>query len=266
MRDLSVRMNAVPLSENRPIQSLGRVLDVLGLFDGERSALSLSEIALLLAWPIPTAHRAVGTLAERGFLARDPETKRFHLGAEIVRLAASLIAGFRLPELARSHLEALTEETGETASLAIIDGAEVLFLASSAGTFRLRVEVRPGLRTPAHCSAIGRCLLAQLEAVDARRRLGREPYEQGTEASAHTWAELSPRLDATRTHGYALSVGEFEVGLLACAVPVAARDGLVAAINVASTTARISPASLVDVAVPRLKAAAAAIGRAQGMP
>ncbi len=253
-------------AENLPVQSLGLFLDVLGLFDGERSELSLSEIALLLEWPVPTAHRAVGMLSERGFLARKPDTKRFHLGAEIVRLSASLIAGFRLPELALTHLEALTEETGETASLAILDGAEVLFLATSAGTFRLRVDVRPGLRTSAHCSAIGRCLLAQLEPDDARRRLGPEPYIEGTTASAHTWAELSPRLAATRAHGYALSVGEFEVGLLACAVPVAARDGLVAAINVASTTARVSPEALVDIVGPRLEAAAAAIGRAQGMP
>nr|MBA3788255.1 helix-turn-helix domain-containing protein [Actinomycetota bacterium] len=54
-------MNTLAISESRPIQSLGRVLDVLGLFDGERSELSLSEIAELLEWPVPTAHRAIGT-------------------------------------------------------------------------------------------------------------------------------------------------------------------------------------------------------------
>jgi DNA-binding IclR family transcriptional regulator len=84
--------------------------------------------------------------------------------------------------------------------------------------------------------------------------------------SAHTWAELAPRLATARAEGYALSVGEYEVGMLACAVPVAARDGLVAAMNVASTTARVSPEALVEVVVPKLKAAAAAIGRAQGVP
>lgn len=266
IQHVTAGVKTLTISESRPIQSLGRVLDVLGLFDGERSELSLSEIAELLEWPVPTAHRAIGTLAERGFLARNPHTKRFRLGAEVVRLAASLIAGFQLPELARPHLQALTEETGETASLAIIDGAEVLFLASSVGTFRLRVEASPGLRIPAHCSALGKCLLAQLDPEEARRRLGREPYPPGTEASARTWAELAPRLATARAEGYALSVGEYEVGMLSCAVPVPARDGLVAAMNVASTTARVTPEALVEVVVPKLKAAAAAIGRAQGGP
>jgi DNA-binding IclR family transcriptional regulator len=266
MQQVTAGMKSLTISESQPIQSLGRVLDVLGLFDGERSELSLSEIAALLEWPVPTAHRAIGTLAERGFLERDPHTKRFRLGAEVVRLAASLMCGLQLPELARPHLQALTETTGETASLAIIDGAEVVFLSSSAGTFRLRVEASPGLRVPAHCSALGKCLLAQLDPEEARRRLGCEPYPPGTEASARTWAALAPRLATARAAGYALSVGEYEVGMLACAVPVPARDGIVAAMNVASTTARMSPEALVEVVVPKLKAAAAAIGRAQGGP
>ena len=176
---VSTHVNAISISENTPIQSLGRVLDVLGLFDAERSELSLSEIAQLLEWPIPTAHRAVGALA-----------------------------GFRLPDVARPYLQALTVESGETASLAVLDGAEVLFLATSAGTFRLRVDVTSGQRTPAHCSAIGHCLLAQLEPGDARRRLGPEPYVPGTERSAHTWAELAPRLERVRVDGFAISNGE----------------------------------------------------------
>ena len=84
--------------------------------------------------------------------------------------------------------------------------------------------------------------------------------------SVQTWEELAPRLETARSEGYALSVGEYEVGMLACAVPVPARNGLVAAINVASTTARMTPAELLEVVVPKLKTAATAIARAQGNP
>lgn len=259
-------MKTLSLSDSSPIQSLGRVLDVLGLFDGERSELSLSEIAELLSWPVATTQRATATLAGRGYLTRDPRTKLFSLGPEIVRLAASLIAGFRLPELARPYLQALTEETGETASLAILDGREVLFLASSPGTFRLRVEASPGLRTQAHCTALGKCLLSQLVPADARILLGSEPYPAETRASARTWRELAPRLSTARASGYALSVGEYEEGLCSCAVPVLTRDGLVAAMNVAGPATRVSPDTLVGVVVPKLQAAAAAVARAQGYP
>jgi DNA-binding IclR family transcriptional regulator len=259
-------MKVVSVSESHPIQSLGRVLDVLSLFDGERSELSLSEIAELLGWPVPTTHRATAMLAERGYLSRDPRTKHFRLGSEVVRLAASMIAGFQLPDLARPYLQALTEETGETASLAILEGQEVFFLASSAGRFRLRVETTPGLRAPAHCTALGKCLLAQLDPDEARFRLGPEPYRRETSGSACTWAELAPRLATARADGYALSVDEYEEGLLSCAVPVPTRNGIVAAMNVAGPATRVSPAMLVEVVVPKLQAAAEAIGLAQGHP
>lgn len=257
-------MKSVTLSESQPVQSLGRVLDVLGLFNAERSELSLSAIAELLEWPVATAHRATATLLEREYLARDPHTKRFRLGFGVVRLVAPLLAGFELPKLARVHLGALAGETGETVSLAILDGPDVLYLASHPGAFRLRVEAAtPGLRLPAHCTALGKCLLAQLDPEEARRWLGPEPYLARTEASIRSWAELAPTLASARVDGYALSIGEYETGLLSCAVPLATPDGVVAAINVAAPVTRTAPEDLVDVIVPKLRAAADAIERDQ---
>lgn len=255
-------MKPLTLGESQPVQSLGRVLDVLGLFNGERSELSLTEIAELLEWPAPTAYRASATLLERDFLTRDPHTKRFRLGSAVIRLVAPLLADFQLPELARPHLHAIAEETGETTNLAILDGAEALYVASYPGRFRLRVEVTPGFRAPTHCTALGKCLLAQLADEEARRRLGPEPYVAPTRAAASTWSELARRLARARADGHALSVDEYEDGLLACAVPVPARDGVVAAINVAAPGSRVSPETLVETVVPKLQRAAAAIGHA----
>jgi IclR family acetate operon transcriptional repressor len=147
--------------------------------------------------------------------------------------------------------------------VAVLDGGDVLYVASLAGTFRVRVEpAEPGLRVPAHCTAIGKCLLAQLDPEDARRRLGPEPYPERTQATSRTWAELEPRLAAARAGGYALSVDEFERGLVACAVPLPAGDRVVAAINVAAPTTRLSDDELVALVVPKLQAAADAIGGA----
>lgn len=250
------------MSESQPVQSLGRVLDVLGLFESDRAELSLSEIAQLLEWPAPTAHRVTTTLVERRYLVRDTRSKRFRLGPAVVRLVAPLLAGFELPALTRPHLQAIAEETGETANLAVLDGADVLYLASFPGTFRLRVEATPGFRAPAHCTALGKCLLAQLDPEEARRRLGPEPYAARTRATARSWSQLAPRLASARSDGYALSVDEYEEGLLSCAVPVSARDGLPAAVNVAAPAARMSPDVLVEVVLPKLERAAGAVARA----
>jgi DNA-binding IclR family transcriptional regulator len=256
-------MKSLPSSENLPVQSLGRVLDVLALFNPERSELSLSEIAELLEWPVATAHRTTTTLLERDFLARDPHTKRFRLGLAVVRLVAPVLADFALPELARPHLRTLADETGETVNLAVLDRADVLYLVSYPGTFHLRVQATPGMRLPAHSTALGKCLLAQLDPSEAQQRLGQEPYPALTEATVRTWAALAPQLAAARSDGYAVSVGEYESGLLACAVPVGTRAGPVAAINVAASAARVSREELEDTVVPKLEAAAAAIGRAE---
>ncbi len=256
-------MKSFPTSENIPIQSLGRVLDVLALFTRERPELSLSEIAELLEWPVATAHRATSTLAEREFLARDPQTKRFRLGLGVARLVAPLLDRLGLPDLARPQLRALADETGETVNLAVLDRADVLYLLSYPGRFHLRVQATPGMRLPAHCTALGKCMLAQLDPEEARRRLGPEPYAALTSMTARTWAALAPQLEAARANGYALSVGEYESGLLACAVPVGTSLGPVAAINVAASATRVSPEGLVKRIAPRLEAAAAVIVRAE---
>ena len=255
-------MNPAPVRASQDGQSLGRVLDVLGLFSADRARLSLSEIAELLGWPVPTTHRVIATLVDRGFLVREPHTKQFRLGLGVIRLVAPLLTSFQLPELARPHLQSLSLHTGETVNLAILDGAEVLYLSSYPGRFRVRVDATPGARLSAHCTALGKCLLAQLGPEDARRRLGPRPYAPMTPKTARTWEELTPRLDAARSRGYAVSVDEYEIGLLSCAVPVRAEIGLVAAINVAAPAMRVSPEALVETILPQLRAAAAAIDRA----
>jgi DNA-binding IclR family transcriptional regulator len=258
-------MKTLPVGESQAGQSLGRVLDVLSLFSAERAELSLSEIAELLEWPIPTAHRVAATLVEREFLARDPRTKRFRLGLGVVRLVAPLLPTFQLPELAQPHLRALAEETGETAHVAVLDGRDTLHIASHPGTFRLRVEAaKPGSRLPANCTALGKCLLAQLDPQEARRRLAPEPYPARTKATARTWPQLAPRLERARADGYALSIDEFEPGLVACAVPVAAGEGVVAAMNLAAPASRVSPEAAVKLFVPKLHEAAVAIAGAHG--
>jgi DNA-binding IclR family transcriptional regulator len=244
------------------VKSLARSLDVLGLFSAQRPELSLSEIAELLSWPAPTAHRTTTTLMEHGFLARDPGTKRFKLGPAVLRLVAPMLTTFTMPEVARPLLAQVAEETGETVHLAVLDGPDVLYLTSAPGRSMLRVEATPGLRVPAHCTALGKCLLARLDPDAARSRLGPEPYAALTPVSVRTWDELRGQLETIRRDGYALSLGEYEIGLLSCAVPVPARDGIAAAINLSCPEGRIGQEELVQDIVPRLQETAATIARA----
>ena len=168
--------------------TLARGLDILELFAGDSPELTQTEISERLGLPVPTVHRLVKLLSERGWLVRDPASRRLRLGLG----AARLLPAVRLPELAREPLRALAERTGETVNLATLDGDEVLYLLSETGSHLLTLRSHVGLRLPVHATALGKCLLAQLGDDDARGAAGREPYDALTPKTVTTWASCAP--------------------------------------------------------------------------
>jgi IclR family transcriptional regulator, acetate operon repressor len=224
------------------VGTLPRGLDVLELFAAEGPELSQKQIAEALGLPMPTVHRLVAVLSERGWLSRDAATRRLRLGLEVARLVPALLGGMRLPELARPHLLRLVARVQETANVAILQGDEIVYLVSEAGDRLLAPRVAVGMRLPAHCTALGKCLLAQLPEDLARAALGAEPYERRTERTRTTWRQLAGDLTVIHAEGVAVSEEEYEVGLVSIAVPVRWIDGPgTAAVNVSLPAARATP-------------------------
>jgi DNA-binding IclR family transcriptional regulator len=207
------------------VGTLARGLDVLELFAHDTAELTQTEISERLGLPVPTVHRLTKLLLERGYLARDPRSRRLRLGLATARL----VSGVRLPDAARRHLRALADETGETASLAGLHSGEVVYLASETGDNLLTLRADVGLHLPAHCTALGKCLLSQLPDGEARRAAGREPYPARTERTVTRWRELHRSVEEVRRSGVAFSREEFELGLDAIAVPLAWDHGPFAA-------------------------------------
>src|SRR4051794_6162346 len=203
------------------VGTLARGLDILELFAGESPELTQTEISDRLGLPVPTVHRLVRLLTERGWLVRDPATRRLRLGLG----AARLLPAVRLPDLAREPLRTLAERTGETANLATLDGDEVLYLLSETGSHLLTLRSHAGLRLPVHATALGKCLLAQLDDDAARAAAGGEPYEALTDRTITRWTRLRADLERIRRDGVAHSREEFEIGLQSIAVPVPWMDG-----------------------------------------
>jgi IclR family acetate operon transcriptional repressor len=203
------------------VGTLARGLDILELFAGDSPELTQTEISERLGLPVPTVHRLVKLLTQRGWLVRDPASRRLRLGLG----AARLLPAVRLPDLAREPLRALAERTGETVNLATLDGDEVLYLLSETGSHLLTLRSHVGLRLPVHATGLGKCLLAQLDDEAARRVAGREPYEALTPRTVTRWAKLRGDLERIRREGVAYSREEFEIGLHSIAVPLAWVDG-----------------------------------------
>ncbi len=201
--------------------TLARGLDILELFAGDSPELTQTEISERLGLPVPTVHRLVKLLTERGWLVRDSRSRRLRVGLG----AARLLPAVRLPELARDPLRAMADRTGETVNLATLDGSEVLYLVSETGSNLLTLRSHVGLRLPVHATALGKCLLAQLDDQDARRVAGSEPYPALTPRTITSWDKLRAQLERVRRDGVAYSREEYEVGLHSIAVPLAWVDG-----------------------------------------
>jgi IclR family acetate operon transcriptional repressor len=209
------------------VGTLARGLDILELFAGDSPELTQTEISERLGLPVPTVHRLVKLLTERGWLVRDTRSRGLRLGLG----AARLLPAVRLPDLARDPLRAMADRTGETVNLATLDtrsgtgGSEVLYLVSETGSNLLTLRSHVGLRLPVHATALGKCLLAQLDDEDARRAAGREPYPALTPRTVTAWEKLRHQLERVRREGVAHSREEYEVGLHSIAVPLAWGDG-----------------------------------------
>jgi IclR family acetate operon transcriptional repressor len=230
------------MSENGSVGTLARGLDVLELFGRLGPQLSQKEISEELGLPMPTVHRLTALLTERGWLDRDPATRRLRLGMEMARLVPAMLSGMRLPELARPHLARLAFDLQETVNVATLQGAEIVYLLSVPGDRLLTSTVVVGTRLPAHCTALGKCLLSALPDEAVRAVLGPEPYEQRTANTLTTWPALAADLAAARDADVAVSDGELEVGLVSIAALVRWIDGPgTAAINVSLPATRATP-------------------------
>jgi DNA-binding IclR family transcriptional regulator len=225
----------------RSVGTLARGLDVLELFASASGEFSQTEISEALGLPMPTVHRLVALLTARGWLDRDPASRRLRLGIEVLRLVPALTGGPRLSELTRPHLIRLAKQLQETVNLAILEGAEIVYLLSESADRLLTSRAAVGMRLPAHCTALGKCLLAQLPHDVARIALGDEPYERRTPRTLTTWSSLAGDLAAIREAGVSVSEEEYEVGLVSIAVPVRWLHGPgTGAINVSLPATRAS--------------------------
>lgn len=227
-------------SNDTESRTLVRGLDILRLFDGERPILTQTRIAEELALPLPTVGRLCRAMVSQGFLELESGSRRLRLGPEIRRLAGTV--SHDTSEDARQWMQALNEQFDEDVNLAILDGVHALYLGTRPSTRRLGVQTTLGSRAPAHCTAIGKCLVAQLDERVALDRLGPGPYEHRTDMTIRRWPRLRTELADIRRAGISRSIEEFEIGLAGFAVPLGpGPDGVHLALSIAVPTARLGP-------------------------
>jgi IclR family pca regulon transcriptional regulator len=236
-----------PRSER--LQSLERGLAVLRSFTPEHPALTISEVAERAGLTRATARRVLLTLADLGYV--DADRREFTLSRTVLELAKPFSLERDPWAFARPYLESLTERTGESASIAILDDTEILYVARSQTRRLMTLAVTVGSRLPAHATSKGRVLLAflpepELEAYFARRAIARY-----TERTVVDEVELRNILAEVRREGFAVVDQQLEEGLSSVAAPIVDASGRVsAALSLCAHAGRVDGATLRSDFVP----------------
>jgi IclR family transcriptional regulator, pca regulon regulatory protein len=247
---------AIPVLSARYSQSLERGLAILECFTPGQPVLGIAELADLLGMSRSTTHRYVVTLAALGYL-RQVRRRRYRLAFGVVGLGLSAMGGTSLAEHARPYLDGLCRRTGFTVSIAALDGPEVLLVERLRGARRgqqlIDLGQAPGSRLPAHCTATGKLLLAQLPEREQRHVLGEITLGKHTPATIASKRALQAELQSI--HGQSVVVAEEELvsGLYSIAAPVRRESGeAVAAVGMDAHRSTISLVDLVEALGPHV--------------
>ncbi|MET0757651.1 MAG: IclR family transcriptional regulator [Mycobacterium sp.] len=208
----------------------------------EQQRVRLTDACKYLGVAHSTAHRLLAMLAHHGFVQQEPVTRAYIAGPALVEVGLAVVGSLNVREQARPMMEELAAELGETVHLGVLEGNQVRYVDAVESERALRVVARTGTLVPAHCTSLGKALLAQMtdQQVAELYPVSAEPFAARTERSITTQASLMKEVSRVRAHGYAVNAGETEddVG----SVAVAFRDfaGRHAAIAVAAPTSRLS--------------------------
>ena len=245
-------------------QSLERGLEILSAFHSGQPQLGVSELGREVGLTRSTAHRYVATLAALGYLQQDEETKKYRLGPRVIDLGFSAINSMEVREVAAPHLRRLSDETGFTVNMAILDGNDIVYVERCRSTRRGQREIdlnlHVGSRLPAYCTSLGKVLLAYLpQPLQDSVLEGTEFTRRGPNTITSRPALLA-ELERVREQGLAVNSEELAYGLRSIAAPIFDFHGdAVAAVNLAVHSSMVSMQDLVARLGETLRRAAAEI-------
>lgn len=221
--------------------------------------LSPAELSARSGLSASTVRKLVATLALRGYLLTE-EDGSVSLGPRLIHLGAT--ASLQLGDWARPQLDGLVAETGATASIAVLDSDEVVYLGQSRSRHSLGTFSAVGARVSPHCTAVGKVLLGQLEDNRVRETLERTGMPALTDRTITDLDEFLDQLTLVRRQGYAFDDGENDIGVRCVAIPVPASPRILA-ISLSAPDSRLSVADAIGF-LPVLERAAVDLSDALG--
>ncbi|MFN4154097.1 MAG: IclR family transcriptional regulator C-terminal domain-containing protein [Paracoccaceae bacterium] len=237
---------------------LAKGLAVIETFTAARPRQSIAEVAMASGLDRATARRCLLTLAHHGYA--DWDGKFFTLTPRVLRLGTACLATMPLPQIVQPMLDDLSDRIGQSSSVSILDGAEIVYVARAAQKKVMSVGLMPGSRLPAHCTSMGRVLLAARPVDEVRALLETHPPIARTAFTLIAPEAILAELAQVQAQGYAIIDQEVELGLRSLAVPLVDAHGrVIAALNVGVAAIHAEAVQLVSLYLSALQQVQAAL-------
>jgi DNA-binding IclR family transcriptional regulator len=202
------------------LQTIQKAGELLALYDREHADWGVREVALKLKMAKSSTHDLMASLAQLGFLNKT-ENNRYRLGWRLVTLSETLLATTELLREARPVMEELAAQYQETIHLAVLDDTQAVYVDKLEGKQAVRVELTTlGARLYAHCSALGKVLLAYCSDAEVKRIIRTAGLPRFTPNTITEEAELEQALAKIRKQGYAYDLEEILADLCCVAAPI----------------------------------------------
>jgi len=243
------------------VQSLGRAFAILEQVARHRDGIGLAELSKLVGLHNSTTFHLAKTMVSLGYLRQEKDSKRYRVGRPLFALAASALDEIEMVNVATPILEDLSRETLESAHFAVRMGDAVVVIARTSGPGAFQLTDRVGVVRPAHCTALGKIILASLRPDQLKRFLERVDIKPSTDRSITDEAVLLREIAEIKRTGVAFDDGEFNPEVRCVAVPVTDFTGqVIGALGISGPIWRLSnqalhnSAGIVQVAANRLSA------------
>ncbi|MDQ3656862.1 MAG: IclR family transcriptional regulator [Chloroflexota bacterium] len=233
---LMTQVTAVPGTRSRTID---RAAFILTCFSSEDPHLTLAQIATKLNLNQSTVYRYVATLQATGLLERDERRGGYRLGLAIVELAGVVLNQIAVRREALPEMDRLRDDMGVLVNLAVRDRGDIVHIAHSAPQGWPVWVTTPGRRAVAHCTALGKVLLAHVPWTEVRETIEQQGWRPYTATSIQSYERLERELTEVQRVGYAIEDGERGDDSLCVGAPIRDHSGnVIASLSVSSTTRR----------------------------
>jgi DNA-binding IclR family transcriptional regulator len=244
--------------------ALDKGLNLLACVSDAATPPRFVDLMLQTGMPKATLHRILGALMAHRLIALDPRDQTYVVGLRALEMAQRSWEGMDVRRAAAEDIRWLGEKTGDTVHLAVLDGAEVVYIDKVESRQPIRMFSAVGKRGPIYCTGVGKAMIAFLGEEARRKIIESLSMKKFTPHTFTTRPAFVRHLEEIRARGYALDLEEHEIGIRCAAAPIFDHRGeVVAGVSVTAPSFRLTPERLEKLA-PSVVLAARGITRKLG--